>query len=294
LQTPDFRLQFERFVERKQTEAARAEICPLRTKIESPPAGAVAIGNGWTRKLFDGDFHVSRATADLPSTSLVFVQSKDGNTGAANPSTLGGGDADKHLIYEGLSRVAADAVLAGAQTIRGGKVVLSVWHPEIVKLRASLGLPRHPIQIIATLRGLPFEESLILNVPELRVMLITIPSWVALMHEYLTARPWITPVVMATPADLRDAMRRIRALGVQRISCIGGRTLAGRLIDAGLIDDLYLTTTAKTGGEPNTPLYPAPLDGRRIVRKHGTGADAGVVFEHVRLARLPTYPSPPP
>ena len=33
---------------------------------------------------------------------------------AAIPSSLGGGDADKHLIYEGLSRVAADAVLAGA------------------------------------------------------------------------------------------------------------------------------------------------------------------------------------
>jgi len=32
-------------------------------------------------------------------------------------------------------------------------------------LRASLGLPRHPVQIVATLRGLSFE-SLIFNVPE--------------------------------------------------------------------------------------------------------------------------------
>ena len=52
---------------------------------------------------------------------------------------LGGGETDKHLIYEGLSRVAADAVLAGAETIRGGDIVLSVWHPELVRLRASLG-----------------------------------------------------------------------------------------------------------------------------------------------------------
>jgi hypothetical protein len=37
---------------------------------------------------------------------------------------------DKHLIYEGLSRAAADAVLAGAATVRAGDIVFSVWHPE--------------------------------------------------------------------------------------------------------------------------------------------------------------------
>jgi len=52
----------------------------------------------------------------------VFVQSRDGNTGARDPSSLGGGDTDKHLIYEGLSRVASDAVVAGAETIRGGNI----------------------------------------------------------------------------------------------------------------------------------------------------------------------------
>jgi 5-amino-6-(5-phosphoribosylamino)uracil reductase len=284
----DFRLGFERFVHRKQAEAARAEILPLRTEIDCPPPDVAAIGNDWTRSMFDGDFYVSRATRALPSTSLVFVQSKDGNTGAPNPSALGGGEADTHLIYEGLSRVAADAVMAGAQTIRGGTIVLSVWHPELVRLRAALGLPRHPIQIIATLRGLPFDESLILNVPELRVLLVTIPSWVALMHDYLAARPWITPIVMETPADLPHAMRRIHALGIARISCIGGRTLARQLLDAGLVDDLYLTTSATIGGEPNTPLSVQPLDGRTIVRKTGTGDDTGVVFEHV------VFPSCPP
>ena len=46
----------------------------------------------------------------------VFVQSADGNTGARNPADLGGGETDKHLIYEGLSRVDVDGVLAGAAT----------------------------------------------------------------------------------------------------------------------------------------------------------------------------------
>ena len=92
------------------------------------------------------------APAGLPSANLVFVQSRDGNTVTTDPSSLGGGEADKHLIYEGLSRVAADAVLAGARRLRGGRIVLSVWRPELVALRAAMGLPRHPIQIVATLQ----------------------------------------------------------------------------------------------------------------------------------------------
>jgi 5-amino-6-(5-phosphoribosylamino)uracil reductase len=274
---------FAEFVVQKEADAAAARLFPFATDVEVAPPNAIAIGTPWTRRLFDGDFYVSAPRADRPSTSLVFVRSRDGNTGASNPSTLGGGETDKHVVYEGLSRAAADAVLAGAQTIRGGRIVLSVWHPELVRLRASLDLPRHPIQIVATLRGLPFDDSLIFNVPELRVVLLTIPSWAALMHEPLAARPWITPVVMETPDDLASAFRQLRALGIERISCVGGRTLAGQLLDAGLIDDVYLTTSAKAGGDPNTPLSPKALLGDVVVRKRGTGADAGVSFEHRQL-----------
>ena len=275
--------RFEAFVARKENEAMRAALRPLRTRLDAPPSDAVRIGNDWTRRLFDGDFYVSEPRGPLPSTSLVFVQSKDGNTGAPNPMALGGGELDLHVVYEGLSRVAADGVLGGAQTVRGGNIVFSVWHPQLVALRAALGLPRHPIQIVATLRGLPFDDALIFNVPELRVVLLTIPSWVALLHAPLSERPWITPVVMRTPDDLPSAFERLRELGIQRISCVGGRTLAGQLIDTGVVDDVYLTTSAKPGGEPNTPLYRRPLGGRVVVQKDGTGADAGVRFEHVRL-----------
>ena len=276
-------MRFDEFGARKEREAAQAALALLRTEIDAPPRDVVAIGNDWTRYWFDGDFYVSPPRVDRPSTSLVFVQSKDGNTGAWNPAAIGGGELDKHVIYEGLSRVAADAVLSGAQTIRGGKIVFSVWHPALVSLRASLGLPRHPIQIVATLRGLPFDDALILNVPDLRVILLTIPSWVALMHAPLAERPWITPVVMKTPHDLPSAFRRLRELGIERMSCVGGRTLAGQLLDAGLVDDVYLTTAARAGGEPGTPLYRTAIDGRIVVRKEGTGADAGVRFEQMHL-----------
>jgi 5-amino-6-(5-phosphoribosylamino)uracil reductase len=301
-QIRDWRQRFEAFVARKEREARAATISPFVSELEPGgceaaanrsqpgavreprlPRDLIAIGNDWTRRLFDGPFYASaRARGDLPCTNLVFVQSRDGNTVAKDPSSIGGGDADKHLIYEGLSRVAADAVMAGAETVRSGNIVLSTWHPQIVALRASLGLPRHPIQIVTTVRGLDFG-GILFNVPDVRVMLLTVPRSSRLMAVELARRPWIVPIVMPVVSDLPAAFHQLRQRGIHRISCIGGRTLAAQLLDAGLVQDVYLTTSLRIAGEPNTPLYAKPLNGEVIVRKRGTAADTGVVFEHIRL-----------
>jgi riboflavin biosynthesis pyrimidine reductase len=277
--------RFDAFAARKEAEASAAVISPFTTVVERAAPELSAIGNAWSRTLFDGPFHLSPAPSpDLPATSLVFVQSHDGNTGARNPSALGGGQADLHLIYEGLSRVAADAVLAGAGTIRGSDVVLSTWHPELVRLRAALGLSRHPVQIVATLRGVAIDDGLMFNAPEVRVIMLTTPRTADQMRDALAARPWITSLVMNDRRDLPRAFRQLREQGIRRVSCIGGRAVAGQMIDARLIQDLYLTTSAKAGGEPNTPLYPGPIEGREVVRKLGTGLDTGVVFQHLVLS----------
>ena len=282
----DWERRFAEAVRRKTREATAAMLPPLQTVEPGATGDLDAIGNRWTRRLFDGDFFVfrlSKVTRDIPATCLVFVQSRDGNTGARNPSSLGGGETDKHLIYEGLSRVAADGVLAGAETIRGSRVILSVWHPELVELRAAMGLPRHPIQIVATLGGLKFDDTLLFNVPELPVIVISTEVWVEKMKGDLARRPWIRAIAMAQPDGLPGAFRSLRSMGVARISAIGGRTIARAMIDAGLIQDLYLTTSPRPGGEPDTPLSPTPLTGTLVVKKIGTGPETGVVFEHLIL-----------
>jgi riboflavin biosynthesis pyrimidine reductase len=279
----DWAERFDAFARRKEREALAAELSPFQTEQVAETEGLVPIGNRWTRARFDGDFYLSPTSADLPATGLVFVQSKDGNTGATDPASLGGGETDKQLVYEGLSRVAVHGVLAGAETIRGGDVVFSVWHPELVALRQSLGLPRHPVQIVATLRGLSFDDTLLYNVPELAVVVLTVPACLGGMREEFESRPWMIPVVMAGQNDLLHAFRRLRAMGIGRVSAIGGRTIARALIEAGLIQDLYLTTSGRPGGLPNTPLCPKPLEGALVVRKQGTGPEAGVRFDHLLL-----------
>lgn len=278
-------MTLDEFSEQKTSEALQARIPGLVTDVERAPSEMLAVGNAWTRALFDGAFFLSPApSAKLPACTLTFVQSRNGNTGAKNPSALGGGETDKHLIYEGLSRVAADAVLSGAETIRGGHIVFSVWHPELVALRESLGKPRHPAQIVATLRGLDIEGSLMFNAPDLRVFVLTVGDCAELMRRAFASRPWITPIVMPGKDDLPWAFEQLRAAGVEHLSCVGGRRLATQLLDTRLVQDVYLTTAARDGGEPRTPMYDKPLGMELVVRKHGRGSETGVVFEHWREA----------
>jgi hypothetical protein len=167
--------RFDAFCRRKESAALAAAI-PGYATIEESSAGLVRLGTGWSRPLFDGDFLRSATPAadGIPITSLVFVQSRDGNTGAPDPSALGGGETDLHLVYEGLSRVDADAVLAGSATARSKELVFSVWHPDLVALRLARGRARHPAQVVVTDRGdLRFDDALMFNEPELPVYIIT-------------------------------------------------------------------------------------------------------------------------
>ena len=280
----DWRPRFQRLVEKKRHEAATAALPRYTTALDSArdASGVEAIGNTWSMALFDGPFYLlPPRAAGKPACSLVFVQSSDGNTVTRDPASLGGGDTDKHVVYEGLSRVAADGVLAGAETVRGGDVVFSVWHEQLVALRASLGRPRHPAQIVATLGGVDLDRHLLFNVPDLAVVLVTLRATADRMRTALERRPWVALVAMTAPQDLPHAFGQLRAMGIERMSCIGGRTLAGHLLDAGLVEDVYLTTGTREGGEPGTPMYAKPWRHRVLVRKHGTGAEAGVVFEHL-------------
>lgn len=281
-------MDFQRFAEDKTLAAEQAVIPPLVTiEDRSDRFPLRRIGIAWTRRRFDGDFYLFEPPGDRPAMSLVFVQSRDGNTVVPDPATLGGGPVDFHLIYEGLSRVVADAVLAGAATV-GRKVFFSVWHPEIVTLRLALGLPRHPAQVVVSGQGnVNIDTSLLFNVPKVPVFLLIGAEGLRRVERALRDRPWITVIPLAD-GGLGQAFQRLRLEhGLRRLSVVGGRTIATALLDAGLIHDLCLTTSAIDGGRPNTPFYagerPPRLD--LIVRKRGTGESA-LTFEQFAVANV--------
>jgi 5-amino-6-(5-phosphoribosylamino)uracil reductase len=278
---------FEIHCKSRESEASTASLPGFYT-IEDAAADhdLGRIGTDWTRRLFDGDFYRVRDVPDgRPLVSLVFVQSRDANTGADDPGTLGGGATDKHLIYEGLSRVDADAVMAGAATARGERMVFSVWHPELVSLRHSLGHARHPAQIVVTDRGdLPIERGLMFNEPSLAVYVITRSPAAPGLRARLAGRPWVRVIDAGDPISFPAAMGELRRDGIRIISAVGGRRTATGLLTAGLVSELYLTTSAIDAGEPNTPFYEGPpLRLSRVVVKGGKHPEAGVTFQHFLL-----------
>lgn len=279
---------FGAFADRKTREAETAPIARFKTVDDRSAAfDCVQIGNSWSQELYDGLFDLpARGPADVPFVSLCFVQSRDGNTGADNPDELGGGPADKHLIYEGLSRVAVDGVLAGATTAGGFETFFSVWHPQLVALRTALGLTRHPAQIVLTGRGcVDLERTMLFNVPDVPVYIIAAPGACGQLEAAVSRRPSIELVPMKDD-DLRAPLAYLRReRGIRRISCIGGRTAASAIVDAGFVQDVCLTTTARSAGQPGTPFYVGKkqlaLD--LMVRKRALDPEFPILFEHFAL-----------
>lgn len=83
--------------------------------------------------------------------------------------------------------------------------------------------------------------------------------------------------------DLHLYAERLFALGIRRISAVGGRRLATGLIDSRLVSDLYLTTSPIESGNPATPMYEGagPLLCDLVIRKRSSG---GIIFEHFILS----------
>lgn len=258
------------------------------------------IDHPWVRLLYDGPFYGSVSHSSvLPAVNLVFVQSKPktgqpfGSSGVSNPGELGGGETDKHFIYEGASRAAANAVMAGANTVRREKPedpsvgIFSVWHPEAVRLRLSYGQPRHPRQIVVTERGnLDIEGELMFNIPGLDAFVITTQSGAKRLRPQTKGRS-VHIISTGRRLNIPHALRDLKEFfGIHSISVIGGRKLATTLIDQGLVHDLYLTTAPKELPGEYTPFYTGRRNFPRelIIRKLGRGREKGVVFEHFRLA----------
>ena len=113
--------------------------------------------------------------------------------------------------------------------------------------------------------------------------MLTVAGCAGRMRAAFASRPWVKPIVMRRSEDLPAAFETLRSLGIERVSAVGGRGVATQLIDAGLVQNVYLTTSPRPGGDPGTPMYPRPLNARALVRKHGTAHESGVIFEHLTI-----------
>jgi len=123
------------------------------------------------------------------------------------------------------------------------------------------------------------DDVLLFNLPGVRVFLITSAAGRDRLSAPLAARPWVTAIVAGS---LAEQFAALRDAGIHRACSVGGRRSATALVDANLVNDVYLTTTQAAGGTPATPWY----IGRRrlamttVLVKAWDGEHGAVRFEH--------------
>ena len=157
-----------------------------------------------------------------------FVETLDGVValpGVPRSNRLIADSSDADLFVMALLRACADAIVVGSKTLLASPK--NRWTAEaafpacagaFAELRAALGLEEEPDVVVLT-RGRDVEAA-----PELR--------------ERLSVRP-----------DAAEALAELRERGRRRVLCEGGPTLFGRLVAAGLVDELFLTLSPVLAGD---------------------------------------------
>lgn len=162
-----------------------------------------------------------------------------------------------------VQRALADVVLVGAGTVRAeGYTPLEV-PPALREMRAQAG--RHPRLRLAVVTRSGAVPDVVAADPDTIVVTTTAGAL------RLAGVPHDRLVVTGADVDLAAALRELAGLGLGRVLTEGGPTLLGTLLDAGLVDELCLTTS---------PLQVGGAAGRV------TGGVGPLVRRQARLAHL--------
>jgi len=153
------------------------------------------------------------APPDRPYVVTNMVMTLDGRAAIDGRAGPIGDEVDRELFHE--LRTQVDAVLVGAGTVRAENYGRLVEDPDRRARREREGLAPDPVALIATHSG-----------------------QAALRDQEAT-------LLEPNPETLR-ALREER--GIRSILCEGGPTLNASMLDAGLVDELFLSLAPKLSG----------------------------------------------
>ncbi len=186
----------------------------------------------------------SRAPAARPYLALNMVSTLDGKAVVDGNTRTLGGEHDRALFHR--LRTQADAIMAGAGTVRierYGKVVKS---PELRALREREGLdPVPPMIVVSGRLDLPEDLPLFAD-PEAKVLIAT-----GAEHKIEGAAADIE--YLRVGDDLPLLMAKLRERGIRSILCEGGPTLNAHLFAASLVDELFLCISPQVAGGAGVP-----------------------------------------
>lgn len=223
----------------------------IDTTLDGAPLGSVDRTEVYRRLAFPrGADHPVRR----PYTAINMVSTVDGKVVAGGPGTtrLIGSDTDHALMSR--IELQADCVLLGAGLIRADDPPYPRLSAERQRQREVMGLRPQPLWAIVSGSGdfprLP--QALSLGGPA-NTALFTTAAMTSTRREALTAhtRVYVSGTdrvdVPQMAATLRDE------LGIGSLICLGGPGLNATLIEAGSVDELFVTVAPKLQGGTKVP-----------------------------------------
>jgi riboflavin biosynthesis pyrimidine reductase len=195
----------------------------------------------------------ARAPDGRPHVALNMIATVDGRGAVAGRSHGLGNAGDRELFHR--LRAEADAVMAGATTIRAERYGPILRDPELIALRGDRGLP---LAVTAS-RTLDFDPTLPLLADAGSHLVVLTPS------EDGELPPCAAQVTYIREGSLTAGLAALRRdLGVRSIVCEGGPALNASLLAAGLVDELFVTVSPLLlgGRDPLTIVDGAPTETR--------------------------------
>jgi riboflavin-specific deaminase-like protein len=185
---------------------------------------------------------VPLAPPDRPYLITNFALTLDGHATIAGRSGPIGTATDTALLVGLRTRV--EAVMIGAGTMRAERYGRVIADPAKRERREREGLPADPLVVIVSGRlDLPWDAPL-----------FTEGVGRCLICTSSEVDPPETPTAVEVlrqegGVDLRALLEHLRReLGVRALLCEGGPRLHGQLLDAGVVDELFVTHAPKLAG----------------------------------------------
>ncbi len=184
----------------------------------------------------------SAAHGNRPYLILNFATTLDGRAAIEGKSGPIGSRTDAEMLQRLRTRV--DAVMIGAGTMRAERYGRIVSDQHLRAYRERTGLAHDPLAVIVSNRlELPWDARLFTNGGG-RVVVFT-----ASEHKPPETATPVKIVRHPGGVDLDRALEWLREeRGIRSVLCEGGPTLHGRLREARLTDELFLTIAPKIAG----------------------------------------------
>ena len=224
---------------------------------------------------------------EAPRLYANFVSSLDGvvaleSQDHSSQMISGRSEADRFVM--GLLRACADAVLIGAGTLRAAPD--SLWTPtyiypeaaaEFAELRKHLGRSDEPRLVLLTARGEmdPHHPAL-----EAGALVLTTSLGATKLRGRLPGASTIVAMENGRAINLVDVIATLRSEGHQLVLSEGGPTVMGSLVQAALLDELFLTLSPILAGRSDVGGRPGLVEGAELLPARSISGDLLSVRKH--------------